>query len=56
VLSRNLVGQVLSSADRQTLSTYLGEVATVPYASSKAKNNLAGLVVLLLDSPYFAAR
>ena len=56
VLSRNLVGQVLSTADRQTLLTYLGEAATVPYASSKAKQNIAGLVVLLLDSPYFAAR
>ncbi len=56
ILSRNLVGQVLSSTDRQTLSTYLGEAATKPYATSNAKQMLAGLVVLLLDSPYFAAR
>ena len=56
ILARNVVGQVLSSTDKQTLQTYLGEAATKPYANSNAKQLLAGLVVLLLDSPYFAAR
>jgi len=55
-VSRALVGQVLSAADKQTVQTYLGEAATAPYASSKAKGNLSGIAVLLLDSPYFATR
>jgi uncharacterized protein (DUF1800 family) len=56
LLAQRLVGQSLSATDQATLQTYLGEAATVPYATSKAKNNLAGLVILLLDSPYHALR
>ena len=56
VLSLNVVGQVLSTGDKQTFLTYLGEPASTAYAKSNAKQMLAGIVVLLLDSPYFAAR
>jgi uncharacterized protein (DUF1800 family) len=56
LLAARLVGQPLSSTDRQTLLTYLGESAATPYATSKAKSMLAGLVILLLDSPYHALR
>jgi hypothetical protein len=55
-VSKALVGQVLSAADKLTMQTYLAEAATVPYASSKAKGNLNGIAVILLDSPYFATR
>lgn len=56
LLAQTVVGQPLTATDRQTLSTYLGEPATTPYASSRAKSMLAGLVILLLDSPYHALR
>jgi Protein of unknown function (DUF1800) len=55
-LATQLVGQTLATADKQTLLTYLGDQAGTPYATSKAKSMLAGLIVLLLDSPYHALR
>ncbi len=55
-VSLNLVGQVLSTRDKQTVLTYLGEAATTAYAKSKVASNLGGVAVLLLDSPYFAMR
>jgi uncharacterized protein (DUF1800 family) len=55
-LALRLVGQPLTAADKQTLQSYLGELPTKAYASSKAKSWLAGLVVLILDSPYHALR
>jgi hypothetical protein len=55
-LSNTLVGQPVSAAHKQTLLTYVGDAATTAYASSRTKSTLAGLAVLLLDSPYFATR
>ena len=55
-LALRLVGQPLTAPHKLALQTYLGEPATKAYANSRAKSYLAGLVVLILDSPYHALR
>jgi uncharacterized protein (DUF1800 family) len=55
-LANRLVGQPLTAADQQTLLDYTGDAAATPWSGSHARSMLAGLVVLILDSPYHALR